>query len=71
MTDWPFVDVWDLKTFDKDLRFVLEDHSDLIRGYLLRDREIFETYDLARGFDRPSLRPRNQFAADLFGWRRA
>lgn len=65
MTDWPFVDVWDLKTFDKDLRFVLEDHSDLIRGYLLRDREIFETYDLARGFDRPSLRPRNQFAADF------
>lgn len=65
MTDWRFVDVWDLETFDEDLRFVLQDHSDLIRGYLLRDREIFETYDLARGLDRPSLRPRNQFAADF------
>lgn len=65
MTDWPFFDVWDLETFDEDLRFVLEDHSDLIRGYLLRDRDIFETYDLSQGPDRPPLRPRNQFAADF------
>jgi hypothetical protein len=65
VTNRPVVDVWDLKTFDEELRLVLNAHSDLFRDYLPRDREIFESYDLAPELDRPSLRPQNQFATDL------
>ncbi|SNR39714.1 hypothetical protein [Puniceibacterium sediminis] len=65
MTEGPCIDVWDLGTFDEDLRLILDERADLIRDYFLRERVVFETYDLAQGIDRPSFRPPNRLAPDF------
>lgn len=43
-------------TFDAELLIELRDNHALIRDYLLRDREIFETYDNYYGSGRPLFR---------------
>jgi hypothetical protein len=48
-------------TFDDELLDALRNHHSLIQGYLLREREIFETYDNYYGRGRPLCRPHNQF----------
>jgi hypothetical protein len=60
------IDVWDLGTFDGDLLKVLESNADLIRGYFDTDKQIFLSYDLGRGANRPMLRPENPYAAEFY-----
>lgn len=60
------IDVWDLGTFDEDLLKVLESNTDLIRAYFDTDKQIFLSYDLGRGADRPMLRPENPYAAEFY-----
>lgn len=53
------LDTFNPKTFDDELLIALRDNHTLIRDYLIRDREIFETYDDYYGPDRPISRPDN------------
>lgn len=57
------IDVWDTGTLDAELKALLDAERDLILAYHRRDAEIFRTYDLAMGPDRPASRPSNQHAA--------
>ena len=43
------IDVWNLDTFDRQLRSILENHADLIRSYNIKEQEIFLEHDLGRG----------------------
>ena len=61
----PIIDVWDVRTFDSDLLAQLEAQADLIRGYFETDHQIFISYELASGPERPILRPENPFASDF------
>ncbi len=36
------IDVWDIETFDAELRLFLEDRSDLIRSYWLEHQRLFD-----------------------------
>ncbi len=47
------------KTFDDELLVALRGNHTVIQDYLIRDREIFETYDNYYGPDRPLPRPDN------------
>ncbi|MBW3243417.1 hypothetical protein KUV57_12155 [Epibacterium sp. DP7N7-1] len=62
------IDVWDTGTFDAEIKGRLDAERDLILAYHRRDAEIFRTYDLARGPDRPDFRPSNQHAADFISF---
>ena len=55
------LDTSDPKTFDDELLVALRDNHTLIRDYLIRDREIFETYDNYYGRGRPLSRPDNPY----------
>jgi hypothetical protein len=55
------LDTSDPKTFDEELLVALRDQHSLIQDYLIREREIFETYDNYYGKGRPLCRPHNQF----------
>lgn len=59
------IDVWNLATFDDELRGLLENHADLIRSYSETDREIYSSFDLYSGPDRPLMRPENLYASDF------
>lgn len=37
-----WIDVWDVETFDPELRAVLDDHSELIRSYWRESRRLFD-----------------------------
>lgn len=56
------MDVWDVNSFDSDLRRVLDEHAELIRGYVTTDKRIFLERDHNDGPDRPVLRPDNPYA---------
>lgn len=53
------LDTLNPRTFDAELLFALRDNHILVRDYMIRDREIFETYDNYYGSDRPLSRPEN------------
>ncbi len=53
------LDTMNPQTFDAELLIELRYNHALIRDYLLRDREIFETYDNYYGSGRPLFRPGN------------
>ncbi|WP_155947163.1 hypothetical protein [Pseudorhodobacter ferrugineus] len=53
------LDTSDPRTFDDELLVALRDNHTLIRDYLNRDREIFQTYDNYNGPGRPLFRPDN------------
>jgi hypothetical protein len=55
------LDTSDPKTFDEELLVVLRGNHNLMQNYLMREREIFETYDNYYGRGRPPLRPDNHF----------
>ena len=51
----------DPDTFDADLSNHLKENHHVIRGYLIKDREIYETYDNYFGQGRPLFRPENPY----------
>lgn len=55
------IDTSDPRTFDEELLAVLRDNHALIQNYLMRECEIFETYDNYYGAGRPPSRPDNHF----------
>ena len=57
------------RTFDNELLVVLRDNQNLIRDYLIRDREIFETYDNYYGSGRPLSRPENPHSSPFQAFR--
>lgn len=57
------IDVWDVKTFDGDLRAELAIATDLIRNYLTTEHRIFLSYEYGRGSERSIVRPENPYAA--------
>ena len=64
----PIIDVWDVRTFDSDLLAQLEAQADLIRGYFETDHQIFISYELASGPERPILRPKIRLRAISLNW---
>ena len=42
------IDVWDLATFDPELIAILTAEADTIRGYMVRDHEIFLAHELGQ-----------------------
>lgn len=63
------LDTSDPKTFDEELLVELRDHHGLIQDYLMREREIFETYDNYYGPGRPLFRPHNHFGSPFQAFR--
>jgi hypothetical protein len=59
------IDVWDVHTFDPALIALLEDGANLIRDYLETDRQIFRSFELNDGPDRPLLRPENPYTSEF------
>lgn len=51
----------DPDTFDAELLTHLKENHEVIRNYLIRDCEIYETYDNYYGPDRPLFRPENPY----------
>jgi len=56
------IDVWDVNTFDCELRANLAENSDLIRNYFAIENQIFLTDDLRRGNERFVVRPENRYS---------
>lgn len=61
------IDVWNTHTFDPDLLEFLEPNARLVRAYFDTDKDIFISYDLARGHPRPTIRPQNPHASGFYG----
>jgi hypothetical protein len=63
------IDVWDAKTFDKELAAILAKEADLVRNYMTTDHRIFLSHDLGRGPERSILRPDNRYASAFLALR--
>jgi hypothetical protein len=59
------IDVWDARTFDRELNAILSKKGALIRNYATIDHRIFLNYDLGRCCEKPMLRPENPYASDF------
>jgi hypothetical protein len=57
------IDVWDVSTFDRELRRGLDDHASLIRDYIMTDRRLFLEREAS---DRRLPAPENPFAVDFY-----
>lgn len=58
------IDVWDVGTFDLELREVLDDHSELISGYFITSRRQWLEREAS---DHTMPYPENPFAGDFIG----
>lgn len=64
----PLIDVWDVRTLDRELAEFLAAHADLIRDYTNTEKEIFLEYDhSASGRRRLTPRPQNPHAVAFLG----
>ena len=60
------IDLWDYRSFDDELRQVLETNRQLIQDYFEIDHAIFLSHDLGRSPGRSSIRPDNPHASAYY-----